>query len=89
MTDNKSWMFNYDDIFFCYHTEEGIVFDKTIDFHSLIYIHTGELLVNDGKQVWPVRGGQCVFLRPIFAKRLNTTWNRNVSSTIQKWTGMD
>lgn len=63
MTDNKSWMFNYDDIFFCYHTEDGIVFDKTIDFHSLIYIHTGELLVNDGKRNRSVRSGQCVFLR--------------------------
>lgn len=30
-----------------------------------------------------------MFPRPIFAKRLNTTWNKNVSSTIQKWTGMD
>ncbi len=60
MTDNKSWMFNYDDIFFCYHTEEGIVFDKTIDFHSLIYIHTGELLVNDGKRLAGSWRSMCV-----------------------------
>ncbi len=31
----------------------------------------------------------CMFPRPIFAKRSNTTWNRNASSTIQTWTGMD
>lgn len=60
--EDKSWMFNYEDIFFCYHTEEGKVFDKTIDFHSLIYIHTGELLVNNGKRNVSVKGGECVFL---------------------------
>lgn len=60
--EDKSWMFNYEDIFFCYHTEEGKVFDKTIDFHSLIYIHTGELLVNNGKRKFSVNGGECVFL---------------------------
>lgn len=31
----------------------------------------------------------CMFPRPISAKRSNTTWNKNASSTIQKWTGMD
>ena len=31
----------------------------------------------------------CTFPRPISAKRSNTTWNKNASSTIQKWTGMD
>lgn len=60
--EDKSWMFNYEDIFFCYHTEEGKVFDKTIDFHSLIYIHTGELLVSNGKRNVSVKGGECVFL---------------------------
>lgn len=31
----------------------------------------------------------CMFPLPISAKRSNTTWNKNASSTIQKWTGMD
>ncbi len=26
---DESWMLNYDNVFFCYHTEEGKVFDKT------------------------------------------------------------
>lgn len=43
----------------------------------------------------PKRNGYCAVIRccmfphPTFAKRSNTTWNKNVSSTIQKWTGMD
>lgn len=31
----------------------------------------------------------CMFLLPISVKRSNTTWNKNASSTIQKWTEMD
>ena len=40
---DESWMLNYDDVFFCYHTEKGKVFDKTIDHHMLVFVHSGEL----------------------------------------------
>lgn len=31
----------------------------------------------------------CMFLRPIFARRSNTIWNKNACSTIPKWIEMD
>lgn len=61
-TMNESWMFNYDDVFFCYHTEEGKVFDKTIDHHMLVFVHSGELTVGTISETLHIRQGGCVFL---------------------------
>ena len=59
---DESWMFNYDDVFFCYHTEEGKVFDETIDHHMLVYIYTGQLTIGTKSKTYHIRRGGCVFL---------------------------
>ncbi len=47
-----------------------MVFDKTIDFHSQIYVHAGESLVSDGKRNRRVGDGECVLLR-VTTKRVS------------------
>lgn len=59
---DESWMLNYDDVFFCYHTEKGKVFDKTIDHHMLVYVHSGELTIGTKSDTLHIRQGGCVFL---------------------------
>lgn len=61
-TMDESWMVNYDDVFFCYHTEEGKVFDKTIDHHMLVFVHSGELTIETKSETLHIRKGGCVFL---------------------------
>ena len=54
--------FNYSDVFFCYHSAKSRVFDKFMNFHYLIYIYSGEMLVTQDKKTTVVRKGECVFL---------------------------
>lgn len=54
--------FNYSDVFFCYHSAKSRVFDKFMNFHYLIYIYSGEMLVTQNKNTTVVRKGECVFL---------------------------
>lgn len=59
---DESWMFNYGNVFFCYHTEESKAFDKTIDHHMLVFVHTGELTIGTKSKTHHVRRGKCAFL---------------------------
>lgn len=59
---DESLMLNYDDVFFCYHTEKGKVFDKTIDHHMLVFVHSGELTIGTKSETLHIRQGGCVFL---------------------------
>ena len=52
---DESWMLNYDDVFFCYHTEKGKVFDKTIDHHMLVFVHSGELTIGTKSETLHIR----------------------------------
>lgn len=52
---DESWMLNYDDVFFCYHTEKGKVFDKTIDHHMLVFVHSGELTIGTKSKTLHIR----------------------------------
>jgi len=67
--------FNYSDIFFsCYYDGEGSCCHQSRD-HSLIYVYSGEMVVDDGKNKTKVRKGECVFVRrdhriTLYKKRL-------------------
>lgn len=54
--------FNYSDVFFCYHSVKSRVFDKFMNFHYLIYIYSGEMLITQNKKTTVIRKGECVFL---------------------------
>ena len=55
--------FNYADIFFsCYYDGEGSCCHQSRD-HALIYVYSGEIVVDDGKNKTHVRKGECVFVR--------------------------
>lgn len=61
--DIDAYTFNYSDIFFCYHSHNSYCFKKQIDFHSLVYVYSGELLLEEGgKKVLITKGG-CAFIR--------------------------
>lgn len=60
---NEPNVFNYSDIFFsCYSDNErgcwGIVED-----HSLVYVCSGEMLIQEGQSTIKIHKGECVFLR--------------------------
>lgn len=60
---NESKIFNYSDVFFSYFLNNDKLCTQMIKEHSLTYIYSGELLVDDnGKQI-VVKAGECVFLR--------------------------
>lgn len=63
-TDNNiSQKFNYSDIFFsCYFNNEQSC-TKMITNHTLVYVYSGELLIEEGVKKIRVHSGQCVFLR--------------------------
>lgn len=68
-------IFNYSDIFFsCFYDGEGACCHQSRD-HALIYVYSGEMVVDDGKNKIKVRKGECVFVRrdhriTLYKKRL-------------------
>lgn len=67
--------FNYSDIFFsCYYDGEGSCCHQSRD-HALIYVYSGEMVVDDGKNRIKIRKGESVFVRrdhriTLYKKRL-------------------
>ena len=56
-------VFNYSNIFFsCYSDNERGCYDMVED-HTLVYVHSGEMLLQDGYTKIKIRKGECVFIR--------------------------
>lgn len=60
---NESLRFNYSDVFFSYYFNNERVCHQMIDNHTLVYVYSGELLVEEGNKKTRIHAGQCVFLR--------------------------
>lgn len=59
----ESRIFNYSDVFFSYFLNNDKLCTQMIKEHSLTYIFSGELLVEDNGSKTAVKEGECVFLR--------------------------
>ncbi|MGE5456780.1 MAG: AraC family transcriptional regulator, partial [Methanococcaceae archaeon] len=55
--------FNYSDIFFSYYFTKDTKCVKMVKEHTLVYVYSGELLVEERSKKTRIRGGECVFLR--------------------------
>ncbi len=58
-----SLAFNYSDVFFGYDFNEGTTCVHMVKDHMLVYVYSGELLIEERKKKMSVRSGKCVFLR--------------------------
>lgn len=58
-----SKLFNYSDVFFSYFLNNDMKCAKAMEEHSLGYILSGELMVEQNGEQIPIRAGECVFLR--------------------------
>ena len=63
ITHNKNLTFNYSDVFFTYYFDAEVKCAKMVKDHSLVYVYSGELLVEENGAMTEVHSGECVFLR--------------------------
>jgi len=59
----ESLRFNYHDIFFSYYFNNEMSCSKMILNHMLVYVYSGEIILEEGNLKTVVRKGECVFLR--------------------------
>ena len=63
ISHSKSFSFSYSDIFFsCYFNNEAKC-TKMVKNHSLVYVYSGEYILEEGGVTTVVSAGECVFLR--------------------------
>lgn len=55
--------FSYEDVFFSYYSKDETVCTKMVHEHMLVYVYSGEYLVEEGGTRISVRKGECIFLR--------------------------
>lgn len=55
--------FNYSDIFFSYYFNDRQKCSKMVRNHCLVYIYSGEYILEEGDVRTTVRAGECVFMR--------------------------
>ena len=60
---NDSMVFNYTDVFFAHYFNDEVRCHKMIENHILMYVYSGELLVDENNKQTKIHGGQCVFIR--------------------------
>ncbi len=60
---SESLRFNYSDIFFSYYFNNERSCAKMIKEHMLVYVYSGEIILEEGGQNVVVQKGECVFLR--------------------------
>jgi AraC-like DNA-binding protein len=60
---NHILTFNYLDVFFTYHISDEIKCAHMVKNHSLVYVYSGELVVEENYTKTEIRKGECVFLR--------------------------
>lgn len=60
---SESLRFNYYDVFFSYYFNHEIVCGKMIHDHMLVYVYSGELVLEEGTKKTVINKDECVFLR--------------------------
>lgn len=55
--------FNYSDIIYSYFFSDDCMCSKMVRDHFLVYVYSGEYVLEEGKRRTVVRPGECVFLR--------------------------
>lgn len=55
--------FNYSDIVYSYYFSDDCMCTKMVRDHFLVYVYSGEYILEEGKKKTVVRPGECVFLR--------------------------
>ncbi len=55
--------FNYSDIIFSYYFSDDCMCSKMVRDHFLVYVYSGEYILEEGGQKTVVGAGECVFLR--------------------------
>ncbi len=55
--------FQYDNIFFSFYSKDETVCTKMVHDHMLVYIYSGEYLIEEGNTKIQVHKGECIFLR--------------------------
>jgi len=60
---SKYLVFNYSDIFFSYYFDSKQHCTEMVREHFLVYIYSGEFILEEGKNRTIVNAGECVFLR--------------------------
>lgn len=63
LESNESLKFSYSNIFFSYYFNNDRSCTQMIENHTLVYIYSGELLVEELDKKTIIYGGECVFLR--------------------------
>lgn len=63
-TGNEEYVtFNYSDIIYSYFFSADCMCTKMVRDHFLVYVYSGEYVLEEGKRKTVVRPGECVFLR--------------------------
>ncbi len=60
---NDSMVFSYSDIFFAHYFNDEVRCHKMIENHALMYLYSGELLVDENNKQTKIHSGQCIFIR--------------------------
>lgn len=60
---SESLRFNYHDIFFSYYFNNERSCQKMIIDHMLVYVYSGEIILEEGNKKIVITKGECVFLR--------------------------
>ena len=55
--------FNYSDIIYSYYFSDDCMCSKMVREHFLVYVYSGEYVLEEGKKKTIVRPGECVFMR--------------------------
>lgn len=60
---NESLTFNYSDVFFSYLFNNSRKCTQMVRHHTLVYVYSGKLVVEEGNKEIIIGAGECVFLR--------------------------
>jgi len=60
---DDSMVFSYSNVFFAHYFNDEVRCHKMIENHALMYLYSGELIVDENNKQTKIHGGQCVFIR--------------------------
>lgn len=60
---DETMIFNYSDVFFAHYFNNDVKCHKMIEYHALMYLYSGELIVDENNNQTRITSGQCVFIR--------------------------
>lgn len=61
--NKENLTFSYSDVFFTYHFSDDMKCIHMVKEHTLVYVYSGELLLDERDKKTEIHGGECVFLR--------------------------